>query len=174
LDDLHIIAIWSGAFSRDGKTFLAGYQTGEVVAFSPQGDFVATGAMFDIALHDAKTGKKSRTLSHASYTMGLEFSPDGKRIASAPRGNVNKFLAVFDIDKDRPLFNAGPFDKHFSGLAFTPDGKRVIATGPQMAGRMFDASTGELAGFLTARRRGLSSRLPFPSHMSNAVWHSPV
>ncbi len=202
-------AIWSGAFSRDGKTFVTGHDNGDVVvwdatawkvrhavsvaaklpvrelavapdgsafvaegqtalelwslagdqprkvagvgpryafgeglAFSPQGDLIATGGMFDILLHDARTGEKTKTMRHASYTMGLEFSPDGKCIASAPRANVNKFLAVFDVAAGKPRFNAGPLAHYVAGLAFTPDGKRVAATGPLRDVRLFDAATG--------------------------------
>jgi WD40 repeat protein len=209
-------AVWSGAFSWDGKTFAAGYESGEVVmwdaktwqvraavplgekwpvrelavapdgsavvaesksalelwslegdkptkvaavgdrynfgeglAFSPQGDLVATGGMFDIVLHDAKTGQRLRSMTHASYTMGLEFSPDGKQIASAPRGNINKFLAVFEVADGRKLFNAGPFAGYVAGLAFTPDGKRIAATGEGNV-RLFNASTGEVV--LTLKR----------------------
>jgi hypothetical protein len=205
-------AIWTGAFSLDGKTFLSGHQNGEVLvwdvsiweirrtiplgsnwpvrelvvapdgsafvaesekelelwsltgdgpkkvagvgerynfgeglAFSPQGDVLATGGMFDIVLHNAKTGQKLRSMQHASYTMGLEFSPDGKRIASAPRANVNKVLAVFDVTQDQPLFNTGPFANYIAGMAFSPDGKRIAATGCEKVLRLFDAATGDVA-----------------------------
>ena len=107
--------------------------------------------MFDIVLHNAKTGERTKSMRHASYTMGLEFSPDGKRIASAPRGNVNKFLSVFDIAVGQSLFDAGPFENYVAGLAFTPDGKRVAATGPQKDVRFFDAATGEV--ILTVKRQ---------------------
>jgi WD40 repeat protein len=117
---------------------------GEGLAFSPRGDTLATGGMFDIAVFDAKTGAPKTSMRHASYTMGLEYSPDGKRIASAPRGNVNKFLAVFDIEKGQPLFNAGPFGHFVAGLAFTPDGKRIAATGCEHLLRLFDAATGQI------------------------------
>jgi WD40 repeat protein len=210
-------ALWSGAFSRDGKTFVAGHESGEVVvwdvnvwkvrhtvslgekwpvrelavapdgsafvaesktglelwslsrgeptkvatiaqrynfgeglAFSPQGDLVATGGMFHIVLHDAKTGQTMKSMRHASYTMGLEFSPTGKRIASAPRGNINKFLAVFDVTQNDPLFNAGPFAGYITGLAFTPDEKRVVATGVEKVVRLFDSTSGDIV--LVVRR----------------------
>jgi WD40 repeat protein len=215
--------IWSGAFSRDGKTFVAGYENGNVVvwdastwklrhvvplgaawpvrelavapdglafvaegesalqlwslavakpnkvadvgerynfgeglAFSPAGDAIATGGMFDIVLRDAKTGATTKTMRHASYTMGLEFSPDGKRIASAPRGNVNRFLSVFDIAEGKSLFIAGPFPHYVAGLAFTPDGKRVVATGPLKDVRLFDAATGEVV--LLIKRPDMTAR----------------
>ena len=91
-----------------------------------------------------QNGEKTKAIRHASYTTGLEFSPDGKRIASAPRGNVNKFLSVFDIAEGRSLFIAGPFENYVLGLAFTPDGKRVAATVPQKDLRLFDAASGEV------------------------------
>lgn len=117
---------------------------GEGVCFSPHGDRIATGGMFDINLHDAKTGDTVHSMRHASYTMGLEFSPDGSHIASAPRGNVNKILAVFDVTQTKPLFNAGPFGNYVVGLAFTPDGKRILATGCEKQVRVFDAVTGDV------------------------------
>lgn len=202
-------ALWSGAFSRDGLTFVAGYENGQVVvwdartwmvrhafslgekwpvrelavapdgqalvaeskealelwslagpapakvasvgarynfgeglAFSPRGDLVATGGMFDIELYDAKSGQKTGSFRHASYTMGLEFSPDGNSIASAPRGNVNKLLSIFRLPEGQSQFNAGPFPQYVAGLAFTPDGRRLVATGPASNLRLFDTTTG--------------------------------
>jgi WD40 repeat protein len=146
------LELWS--LRGDSPKKIAGvgerYNFGEGLAFSPKGDLLATGGMFDIVLHNAKTGEKTKAMRHASYTMGLDFSPDGRRIASAPRGNVNKFLSVFDITEGKPLFHAGPFENYIAGLAFTPDGQRVIATGPQKDVRLFDAATG--AVILTLKR----------------------
>jgi WD40 repeat protein len=140
------LELWSLAGDQPQKIADVGprYNFGEGLAFSPQGDMIATGGMFDILLHSATTGEEVKTLRHASYTIGLEFSPDGKRLASAPRGNVNKMLAIFDIASGGPLFNVGPLEKHIDGLAFTPDGKRIIATGAQRSVRVFDAQSGTL------------------------------
>ncbi len=215
-------AIWSGAFSLDGKTFVAGYENGEVVVwdaktwqhrataslgkkpvrelavapdgsafvaegesalelwsladvepkkvadvgerynfgegltFSPKGDLVATGGMFDILLFDAKTGKQTHSMKHASYTMGLEFSPDGARIASSPRGNVNKFLAVFDVAEGNMHFNAGPFPCYVHGGVFTFDGKRIVSTACEKVPslQLFDAATGQVVFSLARAATG--------------------
>jgi WD40 repeat protein len=231
-------AIWSGAFSHDGKTFASGHENGDVLvwdtktwkvrhtvplgvkwpvrelaiapdgsafvaesekelelwslggeepkkvsgvgprynfgeglAFSPKGDLLATGGMFDIELHDAKTGAKTKAMRHASYTMGLEFSPDGKRVASAPRGNVNKFLSVFDIAEGKSLFIAGPFVEYVAGLAFTPDGKRVAATGPNKDVRLFDAVTGDV--ILTLPRADHTAKPAFSRDGRLLGWTEP-
>ncbi|MFO0902730.1 MAG: hypothetical protein U0939_07005 [Pirellulales bacterium] len=117
---------------------------GEGLAFSPTGDAIATGGMFDIQLHDPKTGEKRGSFRHASYTMGIEFSPDGKLIASAPRGNVNKLLAVFERDQPKPLFQVGPLGNYVAGMAFSPDGMRIATTGCDKWLRIYHARTGEV------------------------------
>lgn len=147
------------------------YNFGEGLAFSPQGDVLATGGMFDIILHDAKTGQKLRSMRHASYTMGLQFSPDGKRIASAPRGNVNKFLAVFDVTQDNPLFNAGPFGNYVAGMAFSPDGKRIAATGCEKVLRLFDTATGAVT--LSLARPDCGANLAFTRDGRLLGWSEP-
>jgi WD40 repeat protein len=232
------VAVWSGAFSDDGKTFVSGHENGEVVvwdaadwqvrhkillgssspvrelavapdgsafvgegmkelelwslagdepkkvggvgkryafgeglAFSPRGDQIATGGMFAIELYDAKTGVATHSMRHASYTMGLEFSPDGKRIASAPRGNVNKFLAVFDVTADKPLFNAGPFAHYVAGLAFTPDGNRIAATGCEHLLRIFDSTTGRVT--LELKRTACGTDPSFTRDGNLLGWSEP-
>lgn len=167
------LELWSLAGDKASKVAAVGerYNFGEGLAFSPAGDRIATGGMFDIVVHDAKTGKPIQTLRHASYTMGLEFSPDGRRIASAPRGNVNRFLAVFDLAAGKAVFNAGPLPAYVAGLAFTPDGKRVVATGPIREVRLYDAAGGEV---LLALKRGDHTARPAVSRDGRVLgWSEP-
>lgn len=167
------LELWS--LTGDAPKKVAGvgprYNFGEGLAFSPLGDRIATGGMFEIILLDAKTGEKTRSMRHASYTMGLTFAPDGKRIASAPRGNVNKFLAVFDVTADNPLFNAGPFGNYVAGMAFTPDGKRIAATGCEKVLRLFDAATGAIV--LTWQRPDCGANPAFSRDGRLLGWSEP-
>ena len=121
--------------------------------------------------HDAKTGQQTKSMRHASYTMGLKFSPDGKQIASAPRGNVNKFLAVFDVTQDEPKFNVGPFGHYVAGLAFSPDGQRITATGCEKVLRLFDAATGETV--LSIKRDDCGSAPAFSHDGQLLGWSEP-
>jgi WD40 repeat protein len=148
------LELWSLAGESPTKVAGVGprYNFGEGLAISPKGDVVATGGMFDIIVHDLKTGKPLRSMQHASYTMGIQFSPDGARIASAPRGNVNRFFGMFDATTGRSQYNKGPFAQYVVGLAFTPDGKRVAATGCENVLRLFDAATGEVVLSLSRPR----------------------
>lgn len=167
------LELWSIAEEKPKKIAGVGerYNFGEGLAFSPKGDMLATGGMFAIILHDSKTGNKVRSIQHASYTMGLEFSPDGKRIASAPRGNVNKFLAVFEVNRDQPLFNAGPFGNYVAGMAFTPDGQRILATGCEKEVRLFDATTGQV--IISWKRTQCSSKPGITDDGRVFGWNEP-
>lgn len=167
------LELWSLAGATPTRVATVGprYNFGEGLAFSPTGDKIATGGMFDILLYNSKTGEQIRSLRHASYTMGLEFSPDGKRIASAPRGNVNKFLAVFEVTQPNPLFNAGPFQDYVAGMAFTPDGKRIAVTSCEKELRLFDASTGEIV--LALKRAACGAKPAFTHDGRLLGWSEP-
>lgn len=167
------LQLWSMAGEQPEKIAAVGerYNFGEGLAFSPRGDLIATGGMFDILLHDAKTGELKKEITHASYTMGLAFSPDGSKIASAPRGNVNKFLGVFGVEDGGEVFNAGPFKQHVAGIAFTPDGKRIIATGRENTVRLFDADTGLVA--LTIKRAAATARPAITADGKLLGWYEP-
>jgi len=168
------LQLWSLTDDAPKKVAAVGdrYNFGEGLAFSPAGDMLATGGMFDIMLRDSRTGAEVRSMRHASYTMGLEFSPDGKRIASATRGNVNKFLAVFEVTEDKPIFNAGPFGNYIVGLSFTPDGKRIAATGCDNLVRLFDAATGDVV--LSFNRPGCSAEPAFSHDGQLLGWNEPA
>ena len=167
------LELWSLADNTGKKIAKVGdrYNFGEGLAFSPTGDLIATGGMFDILLHDAKTGQQTKSMRHASYMMGLKFSPDGKQIASAPRGNVNKFLAVFDVNQDEPKFNVGPFGHYVAGLAFSPDGQRIAATGCEKVLRLFDAATGKTV--LSIKREDCGSAPAFSHDGQLLGWSEP-
>lgn len=146
------------------------YNFGEGLAFSPRGDRIATGGMFDVLVHDAATGARLREIDHASYTMGLAFSPDGRRIASAPRGNVNRRLAVFDAETGAVIFDK-PLDDYAVGLAFSPDGRRLVATSCDDRLRLLDAQTG--AELLSWERPGCGAKPAFSDDGRMLAWSEP-
>lgn len=168
------LELWSLAEEQPKKVAGVGerFNFGEGLAFSPTGDAIATGGMFDIKVIDAKTGELRSTTRHASYTMGIEFSPDGKRFASAPRGNVNKFLAVFEIGKTDPLFNVGPLANYVAGMGFSPDGKRIATVGCDKAFRIYHADSGEL--MLTLPRTDCGAKPAFTHDGRLLGWSEPA
>jgi WD40 repeat protein len=74
-----------------------------------------------------------------SKIRSAEFSPDGKRIASAQGDNTAK---IWDAETGMELMTLrGHRDMVFS-VAFSPDGKRLVTGGPEDGARIWDAVTG--------------------------------
>ena len=126
----------SVAFSPNGKLVAANYSE-----FTKAGDNLGR-----IALFDAETGKKIRTLSRANPTRktstlftSLAFSPDGTRLAAGEddeQASGSHGITVWDTasgsqvtrlfhpapkgDAEYATFCAGP-------IAFSPDGKQIFS-----------------------------------------------
>jgi WD40 repeat protein len=89
------------------------------------------GADGSIAVYDLKTGKQMYVLQgHTALVTALEFTPDGKRLASTGRDDTLRFWdtahgAAGTVIKERVLTA--------SWLAFDPRGRCLAAGGPRMA-----------------------------------------
>ncbi|GHD06542.1 hypothetical protein GCM10010313_24740 [Streptomyces violarus] len=148
--DGHAVA----ANSRDGKVriwslpggqlrhTLAGYGSGEVAAFSPDGRTLAVaaarGADGMIGLLDPFTGKKLSTITVRDGSVrGMAFSPDGRTVAAASPAAVR----VWDVatGRTRHSFTSHPDPQ---AVSFGFDGRSVAAVGLNGLVRVWDAATG--------------------------------
>ncbi len=138
--------------SRDGRIKLWDTRTGErvrtleghshtvgCVAFSPNGDVLASGGgWYDdtVRLWNTRTGEEDRILEgHTRGVNSIAFSPDGGRLASANSTSIR----LWDIRTGEHLRTL----VHGVALfAFSPDGK-TLAVGGAEAIEIWDAHSGE-------------------------------
>jgi WD40 repeat protein/tetratricopeptide (TPR) repeat protein len=142
--------------ARDGmEAFTLRGHVGQIsaVAYSPDGRHLATGS-HDLSVFggitrpdrtakvwDARTGREVLTLrGHHGPVLGVAFSPDGRRLATA---SGDKTAKVWDVDSGRELVTLQGHLDALTGVAFSPDGRHLAtAGGADRTARVWDAQTG--------------------------------
>jgi WD40 repeat protein len=139
------LILWDMATRRKLRQLQANKHSVHAVAFSPDGQTLASAEVKIIHLWDVATGKEVRRIEKSGWsTSHLVFSPDGKTLASTAPG-YETVIRLWDVATGKPLQPAGP-DGVIHTVAFSPDG-RFIATGswrghdPRV--RLWDAFRGE-------------------------------
>jgi WD40 repeat protein len=130
--NISLFELTSGRMIRQ----LAGLVEPSSLAFSPDGQLLASARMDTILLSKVSTGEELHRLKwdEGLYFRSLAFSPDGKTLASGQAGpNAwSGFAALWDVGSGRQLCRI--VDGHRTGwVAYSPDGK-LLATVHQILG----------------------------------------
>ncbi len=100
------------------------------VSFSGEGES-------GVILYETETGRERyRIAGHGWITVGLAFSPDGRRIATS--GWNDSLIQVWDASNGRYLLTiqGEGRDRELGQLAFTPDGNWLISAGGVLASKV--------------------------------------
>ena len=113
------------------------------VAFSPDGDLLATGDdSGEVRLWQATDGKPVMTLNgHTSWVNSLSFSPDGQTLAS---GSNDLTIRLWNISTSECLNVWQAHDYVVRTVAFSPDGLTIASSGFDDAVKLWDVRTAKL------------------------------
>lgn len=122
--------------------------------FSPDGRSVVTGSpVFQLALHDSRTGDELMTLKgHQYWANESAFSPDGRRLATGCQ-TVDDAARVWDTTSGVELLSLKGNGGSVWSLCFSPDGKQIATGGVDGRVRLWDATTGAKLQTLVGHER---------------------
>lgn len=153
--EIHRISLtdyaWTAKFSPDGKHVLTGSDKGPVrvweipshphlsvftghigivdsVAFSPDGQLLATGAQDGLRLWNTRTGQLVQHFADAGWVAyGTAFSSDGRYLVS---GNLDGTATLWDVAAGRAEQQfSHPFGFQIYDAEFSPDGRSILTAG---------------------------------------------
>ncbi|MBV9453387.1 MAG: Hsp70 family protein [Rubrobacter sp.] len=112
------------------------------VAFSPDGQFLVSGASdHTVRGWNTRSGQSVGALAgHTGRVSSVAFSPDGELLAS---GGFDKIIRVWKLPNGEPFHNLNHSGWVFS-VAFSPDGKLLTSGAADKAVRVWSVETGRL------------------------------
>ena len=123
------------------------------VAFSPDGERIATGSREYFHLCHAATGREIAAPGpHPTRVDQLAFSPDGKRIASGTEGG--DAIRLWDGRSGEAVAELRGHTAHVNAILFSPDGSRLVSGSghPENTARLWNGATGELLAVLAGHK----------------------
>jgi eukaryotic-like serine/threonine-protein kinase len=146
--------LWDAATGRLSAEWFR-FDEGELpyrMQFSPDGKRIVTYCGEGetkpniLRLWDAVTGEPIRKWPHPNIAVNcLEFSPDGKTIAT---GGTDSVARLWDADTGRLAAELKGHTNSISSIAFSADGRRVVTASVDDTPRVWDAATGGLTAEL--------------------------
>jgi WD40 repeat protein len=132
------VTVWNLATEKQELCFPAHDDTIVCVAFSPNGETIAT-ASFDktVKIWHAATGKHVLTFAgHTTRVTCVAYSPDGQRLATGGDDSTVRIIVASSGEEALSLKGTlGPVHC----LAFSPDGKLLVSGGHDRLLRVWDA-----------------------------------
>jgi WD40 repeat protein len=139
MNDNHKSAIGSSSFQSPSRA----------VAFSPNGQFIASGSYPGVAIFEAATGTLVRSYPRTSYINALAYSPDGQKIAAGSAGvqmpaNYSGSIEILDVNSWSSLTSIPVPNGGVRAISFSPDGQSIAVARVNGEVALYDVTTGQL------------------------------
>ena len=106
-------------------------------SFSPDSTLFATGHYGTVVLWDVATGRREATFPAGQYNNSLNFSPDGKTLASANTDDAVYLWDVATLARKATLWHGDDVNS----VHFSPDSKTLASASEDRTVRLWDVET---------------------------------
>jgi WD40 repeat protein len=119
------------------------------VAFSPNGNFIASGSYPGVAIFEVSTGTLVRSYPRTSYTNAIAYSPDGQKIAAGSAGvqlpaTYPGSIEILDVNSWSSLISIPVPNGGVRSVSFSPDGQSIAAARVNGEVAVYDVNSGLL------------------------------
>jgi WD40 repeat protein len=112
------------------------------VAYSPDGQTLASGSYDQTKLWDVKTGKLLQTLKgHSGSVKSVAYSPDGQTVAS---GSDDNTIKLWNVKTGKLLQTLEGHSSWVNSVAYSPDGQTVASGSRDSTIKLWNVKTGKL------------------------------
>ncbi len=137
-----IIFLWDVLTGKLLKTFKGHSSYIRSIAFSPDGNTIATASMDNsIMLWNVEAGNEIKILKgHSFFVNTIAFSSDGKTLVS---GSSDKTIKLWNITSGIEIKTINANQSDLRSVMFSPDGKIIASGGLAGQVKLWDAKTGQ-------------------------------
>jgi WD40 repeat protein len=147
LGSSNTVQVWDQAAARQLFTLRGHHGWVWTVAFSPDGNTLASASMDNtVKLWDLTGGQERATLEgHTAKVWDVAFSPDGRTLVTA---SDDQSIRLWDVATGKQQKVLGVHHNHAYSALFTPDGRAVVSSDLEGDVRLWDVASGKVLGHL--------------------------
>jgi WD40 repeat protein/serine/threonine protein kinase len=131
---VHLCKLGTAAYDAPGPVM--------AVAYSPDGKWFVTGDQGgQLTVRDAETGQVRFQAPHGQYVLSVDFSHDGRQIAS---GSSDKTIKIYDATTGNEIKTLVGHTDGVLSVRFSPDDRQLLSGSYDMTARLWDIASGDM------------------------------